>query len=340
MIGWYIHHVGLGHLHRAEAVSARLGRPVAGLSSLPRPSGWKGPWIELPRDDDSAVDPTAGGQLHWAPLLDGGLRTRMASVSAWIEQQRPELIVADVSAEIALLARLHGVPVLSVVLPGDRSDDAHLMGYRVSDALVAAWPRAAHGVVHGLPDDVERRIEHVGGLSRFDVSATTERENGPPRVTMLTGAGGTTVSPIQLTAAQREATHWTWTILAPPPLGTWTADPAQELRTADVVITHAGQSAIAEVAAARRPAIVVPERRPHAEQEATARALASDGWPTRVLWAWPARGWPALLEEACDLDGGEWLGWCDGGAAQRFARIIERSTDRLSHRSLDRKAAG
>src|SRR2546430_2737882 len=38
---------------------------------------------------------------------------------------------------------------------------------------------------------------------------------------------------------------------------------------AGVVATHAGQNAVAEVAAARRPAIVLPQNRPHGEQHAT-----------------------------------------------------------------------
>jgi hypothetical protein len=335
MIGWYIHHVGLGHLHRAEAVSRRLNRPVAGLSSLPRPARWQGPWIDLARDDGTGVDPTAGGQLHWAPLHDGGLRSRTAAVSAWIEDQHPELIVADVSAEITLLARLHGIPVVSVVLPGDRSDPAHVLAYRVSDALVAAWPSTANSVVNGLPRDVERRIRHVGGLSRFEVSTAQRRVGGPPRVTVLAGAGGTTITWPQLEAAKGETDRWTWTVLAPPPLGRWTDDPVRVVRESDVVITHAGQSAIADVATARRPAIVIPEPRPHAEQEATARALASGRWPATVLWSWPPHGWGVLLDEASHQDGGAWDAWCDGGAAQRFALLIDRTADRLSdHRAV------
>jgi hypothetical protein len=42
---------------------------------------------------------------------------------------------------------------------------------------------------------------------------------------------------------------------------------------ADVVITHAGQSCVADVAAARRPAIVLPQPRPFDEQHATAETL-------------------------------------------------------------------
>ena len=78
MIGYYVHHHGTGHLHRAMTVAAHLPQPVTGFSSLPRPEPWPGPWVQLPRDDSApsyaAADATARGLLHWAPLADGGLR--------------------------------------------------------------------------------------------------------------------------------------------------------------------------------------------------------------------------------------------------------------------------
>jgi hypothetical protein len=225
-----------------------------------------------------------------------------------------------------------------VVLPGDRSDPAHLLGYRVSHALVATWPATARNVVPELPEDVRLRIEHLGGLSRIEMATTAttamtaSSPTRQPCVTVLTGAGGTGVTLEKLAAARRESPAWSWQVLAPPPLGTWVADPAPVLRGSDVVISHAGQNAIAEVAAARRPAIVIPEWRPHREQEATARALSTGSWPVTVLGTWPERGWPQLLSEASARDGATWRAWCDGRAAQRFADVLERIADRASDR--------
>jgi hypothetical protein len=249
----------------------------------------------------------------------------MAMVSSWIEDEEPELVVSDVSVEITLLARLHGVRVVSVVLPGDRSDPAHVLGYRVSDALVAAWPPGTQAMVSGLPGDVAERLTCVGGLSRFDVFTAGPRAEGPARVTVLAGAGGTAATPALVASAKRETPGWRWDVLAPPPLGTWCDDPSRLLAESDVVVTHAGQNAIAEVAAARRPAIVVPEDRPHGEQAATSRELSNRRWPATVLPSWPTSGWPALLGEASRLDGTSWSAWCDGGAAARFAEVIERT---------------
>ena len=46
MIGYYVHHQGRGHLSRLQAVAAHLHTPVVGLSSLPKPAGWHGEWVQ------------------------------------------------------------------------------------------------------------------------------------------------------------------------------------------------------------------------------------------------------------------------------------------------------
>lgn len=94
------------------------------------------------------------------------------------------------------------------------------------------------------------------------------------------------------------------------------------MRRADVVLTHAGQNALAEVAALRRPAVVVPAARPHDEQVCTGSALAQGAWPAVVLPSLDAGRWPDVLEQARALDGDAWAGWCDGEAARRFADVV------------------
>jgi hypothetical protein len=320
MIGYYVHHVGAGHLHRATALARVLDVPVTGLSSLARPSGWRGPWVQLPRDDHdpapSGVD--AHGRLHWVPVGDAGLRGRMARVAAWIDEAAPSLLVSDVSVEVTLLARLHGVRVLGVVLPGDRGDAAHRLGLDVCDALVGLWPEGGPDLATGLTDAQRSRLHPVGALSRFPVADAAERRPGPRRVTVLAGRGGA-FDPALLDAARAQAPDWAWTILGGD---TWVDDPWQAVREADVVLTHAGQNALAEVAAARRPAVVVPQQRPHAEQTTTATVLAEGDWPVVVEPTFPGDGWADRLDRAAALDGSAWARWCDGHAAERFAGVV------------------
>ena len=145
MIGYYVHHQGDGHVTRAAAIADRLGgEPVTGLSSRPRPDAWRGPWLQLARDDDPpaaiGADPTAGGALHWAPSGHPGLRERMAQIAAWVATNAPRMMVVDVSVEVAVLVRTMGVPTVVMGMPGARDDRAHQLAYRMADAIIAPWP--------------------------------------------------------------------------------------------------------------------------------------------------------------------------------------------------------
>ncbi len=323
MIGYYVHHHGSGHLHRAVAVASQLGLPVTGLSSLERPADWHGDWVKLAWDtgDRTAADVTAGGRLHWAPIRHDGLRSRMAQVSAWIARSRPELMVCDVSVEVTVLARLHGIPVVGVVLPGDRGDAAHTLGFDVCAELVAMWPTEADGMVQRLRPADASRLRCLGGLSRFPVRPTQPRRAGRKRVTVLLGAGGDAPDARGWESARAQTPDWDWTVLGRE-MGSWTEHPYEAVCDADVVVTHAGQNAIAEVAAARRPAVVIPSARPHDEQIATAAVLREPQWPALVEMTFPLMGWSRRLDEVAAFDPAGWERWTDGRAAGRFCDVV------------------
>ena len=323
MIGWYVHHRGSGHLQQLRLISRHLQSAVAGLSSLPRPGSWKGEWVTLPRDDDeSPRDVEAGGVLHWAPRLHDGLRLRNAAIARWIERSRPTLMVIDVSVEVALLSRLLGIPVVIAAMRGSRTDRPHAAAYDLAEALLAPWPRD-----HDPPAWPERWVRktwHVGAFSEFDGAPRRPRpDNGPRRVLLLTGDGGTEINP-QIVARARAATpHWNWTI-AGLETRLSRSELWSELCAADVVVAHAGQSAVAEVAAARRPSIIFAQDRPHDEQVETAAALRRagiaiglDGWPSPAA----VQG---LLDSALTIDPARWSVWSPGDGAQRAAAHLDR----------------
>ncbi|GAB3990597.1 glycosyltransferase [Nocardioides marmoraquaticus] len=328
MIGLYVHHHGRGHLHRARALADRLaarGEPTTVLSSLEAPADWPGAWVTLPYDvgpdpHDAPQDPTAAGTLHWAPLDHPGLRTRMTRISTWLDLARPRAVVCDVSQEVALLCRLHGVPVVSVVQPGRRDDPAHLLGLRAATGLVAVWPPSAGDLLPGVPTDVTARVVAVGGLSRFPAAPRGPRHDGPLRVVVLGGRGGDAWSGEQLDRLRSAVPDVELTALGPGE--TWVADPWPLLRTADAVVTHAGQNAVAEVAAARVPAVVVPAARPFDEQQVMAARLDDGPWPAVALASLEHPDWRGLLDHVAALDGEAWAPWCDGDAADRLVDAV------------------
>ncbi|NYE36776.1 hypothetical protein F4692_001909 [Nocardioides cavernae] len=337
-VGYYVHHVGSGHRHRAQVLAERLAREgirVTGLSSLEAPRGWPGDWVRLARDDGGrAPDRTAHDHLHWAPLHHDGLRERTSAISAWLASARPDLVVVDVSVEVSLLVRLHGVPVIGVVLPGRRDDEPHRLGLGVAEALVGFWPAEADGMAPGLPPELRERLVCVGALSRHPVRDVPDATptGAARKVVLMLGTGGHDVAPASVRAALASTPGWEWDVLGAGP-ETWVDDPSVVLAAADVVVTHAGQNALAETAAARRPAVVLPQERPHQEQRTTAAVLEQD-WPAVVCRTWPdADEWPYVLSRAASLDPQRWTAWCDGDAAERFARVVLDVRDRTRCRS-------
>lgn len=322
VIGYYVHHQGRGHLHRAVAIAARAQTLITGLSTLPRPVDWAGDWVELADDAGAGPEtrPDAGGRLHYVPYAHDGLRSRMAALSAWIADTRPDALVVDVSVEVALLARLHGVPVLTMAQPGRRRDPAHTLGYSVSEQILAPWPALAGQIWQADATATTGKVVHLGAISRFGV-LTGPVLGTPSTVLVLNGVGGGALTgPVGRAAAATP--DWDWAHLGPG--GVWLDDPWPLLTTAAVVVSHCGQNAVAEIAAARRRAILVPQRRPFGEQSAMAAALRRVGAPAIVLDAWPAPSvWPDLLQRAEALDGAGWSVWNDGAGPALAARTLD-----------------
>jgi hypothetical protein len=328
VIGYYVHHQGTGHLRRARSVVARLRSEATILSSLAPPADHAGSWLELDRDDDLAggtptsADVTGHGTLHWVPRHSAGLRHRTRQIVDWVDEARPVLAVVDVSVEVSVLLRLAGVPLVVVAMPGQREDPPHALAYDLAELVVAPWPADAP---NGWSERWRAKTHHVGAISRFDGRARPvpgPRHAGCCHGVLLGGAGGTTMDEEGVAALRRATPGWRWTVAgASSPLADdelWTA-----LCDADVVVTHAGQGAVADVAAARAPAVVVAEPRPFDEQLGTVRALQK--WDLAVgLRCWPDPGeWPSLLASARRLGGDGWARWSSGEGAARAARAID-----------------
>ncbi|MFJ7157324.1 glycosyltransferase [Streptomyces sp. NPDC101118] len=324
MIGYYVHHQGLGHLHRALCVAGQARSPLTGLSSLDPPDGWPGEWVRLPLDtgEEPVIDVRAHGRLHWAPLRHPGYQERMAAIADWLARTRPALLVSDVSVEVACLARLMGVPVVVAAMRGRRRDPPHRLGHDIALRLLAPWPAAFPEP--GWPAHWYEKTVYTCAFSRSD-----GRTRPPPpvpgghrRVLLMLGAGGSRITADEVRDARAATPQWEWDVLGGPS-GAWSGDPWPRISAAHVVVTHAGQNAVAECAAARRPAVILPQPRPYDEQYGTARALAVARLAVvRPAWPQPLE-WPAVLAEAAALDGGAWARWAPGDGARRAARALD-----------------
>lgn len=336
-IGYYVHHQGEGHRQRAAAIAAAapglltiIGTGVAGM---------RGPFetLDIPDDrpqtddfdgrDTAAERPAA---LHYAPYGHDGVRARALAIAGWIANRRPSLLVVDVSAEVAMLARLCATPTIYVRLAGDRSDPAHLDAFRGAQALLAPFDQRLEDP--RTPDWVRAKTRYVSGLAAAPVPA----DNDDNVVVVAFGRGGSNVTGADLAAAADATAAREWRVIgpasAPVPcpdnlhvLG-WTDAPERAFAEAGVVVGGAGDGVLGAVAAAARPFVCVPEDRPYGEQVAKAAALAALGAAV-VRPRWPdAADWPATLAEAARLDTRRIAGLHDpAGAAKAAAFILEQA---------------
>lgn len=323
--GWYLHHQGSGHLSRFLAVRPQLPGDVVVFSSLAEPSVLPADtrWVALPCDDDGSafVEPSAGGLLHWAPLAHRGFISRMGLIAAELATDAFRRFVVDVSVEVTLLARLMGVPTVIFGQPGTRTDLPHQLARRAATRIIAPWPDGAHPIA---PEDRGRTVQ-VGGISRFDSRPRVGRLDAGS-VLLLGGLGGSAVSAAELDAAERATPDTRWTHLGRShpdhPTTRWEADPWPLLCSAEVVVSFAGQNAVADLAAAGARAVVIPQQRPFDEQVATARQLEQDNL-AQIRYRWPdPEEWPDLLA-AAGRSRPDWHRWRTDGAADRAARVIE-----------------
>ena len=321
-IGFYVHHHGSGHAMRASALGAALARRGHEPVTLGSRAGAD---VALPLDPPGrpGADPTAGGALHWAPTGSGGLARRMAAISAFLATG-PAAFHVDVSVEVALLARLHGIPLTVQAMPGDRRDRPHVLGHSIADALIAAWPDWVPLPAHLEP--VADRVHAVGAVTRFagrrpDSTGHGFTGAGRMRVTVLGGAGGEELPDGYFDAVAAACPGAEFRIL--DRAHGWVEDPWPDLCAADVVVCAAGQNSVADVAAAGRRAIVLPLPRPYGEQDATARVLSDAGLALVPMMAGAEPPepdcWPGLLDRAPAAD---WSAWGTDGAADRAADVI------------------
>lgn len=160
----------------------------------------------------------------------------------------------------------------------------------------------------------------MGGISRFCGPAPSGTACD---VVVLSGRGGTDWNKeqwdqVKAACPDREFLFLGW--------DTFVEDPMPYLRSANVVVSAAGQNSIADIAHAEAKALILPQRRPFAEQHASASLLDTAGLAV-VVHSFPeAKEWPALLTRAESVDSA-WGRWQTAGAASRAADVIRKVAD-------------
>ena len=327
-IGYFVHHQGRGHAERCAALVNALpeDRPVSVFCARPEVLPALRDGVEVVRLP-SLFEPTgaeASGMdhvplpetMHCAPLGWPGIRRATRQLAEWFDERDPALLVCDVSAEVAQLARLCSVPHVSVLQHGVRDDVGHRAAWTSAAGTLAPFDRAL--AQDDWPAEMLARTCFAGGLGVR--TAMPSREAARERLgigarervfLVVAGGGGDGPASAPLGVGARTFPDVSWHTIGPvrdswhatEPANLihhgWVEDAADRIAAADLVIGSVGNTVCQQVLAAGRPWIAVPEWCYFDEQVCKARTLDAAGL-ARAEPHLPshAGGWRRAVEEA------------------------------------------
>ena len=352
--GYFVHHQGRGHATRCAAVVNALppSRPVTVFCARPDAIPRLRPGAEVVAIPSLFEAGSSGGAppaldavrtpptLHCAPLGWPGIRRAVATMTAWFDAADPELVVVDVSAEVAQLCRIASVPCVPVLQHGDRSDPGHAAAYEGAVGLLAPFDARLDDP---RPDWMAAMTLHAGGLGvrpcgmdRASARRAIGVAEGASLVVAISGAGGAGLPLAPLTMAARAVPEALW-ITVGRVAGEWHETGAGNLlhrgwvdgadaylAAADAVVGQPGNTLVHQVLARGTPFVAVPEWRYFGEQEGKARALMREG-VAHACPTWPAtpRAWREALDAARAADAERARSMVSPDAAGRAADWLE-----------------
>lgn len=175
-IGYYAHHHGSGHCRQADKLATllplELREQMIVFTSLPI-DGYHFSSIndeqivrlnaedQLPGDvlPGRAGDYWQPSSLHYSPVGNLNVQTRSWQLLNEIRQRQIDLMIIDVSVEVAMLCRAASVPYLYVRLAGERDDEPHLNAFAGALGLLAPYPNQLEAAA--TPDWVRQKTLYL-----------------------------------------------------------------------------------------------------------------------------------------------------------------------------------
>ncbi|OLF41876.1 hypothetical protein [Psychrobacter sp. Rd 27.2] len=337
-IGYYAHHHGSGHCRQADKLAALLSIELRSqmtvFTSLPA-DGYRFSSINdehivrLDAEDERPDDVLAGraGEywqpscLHYSPVGNKDIQRRSWQLLDAIYQRQINLMIIDVSAEVAMLCRTASVPYLYVRLAGERDDAPHLNAFAGALGLLAPYPKALEAAA--TPDWVRRKTLYLDflpskaqGLPSFcefmDELMTLTHDDAIHKqlvasvdksfiVTVIKGYGGHEAIDAKLPKLRQMLPDAIIVSLGPindevrhcVDIAAHVDDVTPFIAYSHLLLMACGLNGIAQAYDYATPFIVLPDVRPHREQEVMAEALIEQG---RAL------SWPQFIAKASSLD--------------------------------------
>lgn len=321
-IGYYAHHHGSGHCRQIDKLAALLPTEARlqltvftslSLDTYTFTNINEKQVVRLYAEDERSDDVLKGragkhwqpASLHYSPVGNTDIQKRSHQLLHTIYQRNIDLMIIDVSAEVAMLCRAASVPYLYVRLPGLRDDTPHLEAFTGALALLAPYPQVLEAEM--TPSWVRQKTLYLDFInapkkdatSREDFVKTlvtltdTPTENNMFEalstashiITVIKGYGGHEAIDAKLPELRQLLPNAFIISLGPideamrsyVDIATHVNDVTPFLAHSDYLLMACGLNAVAQAYYYATPLVVLPDERPHQEQEVMAQALVNQG---------------------------------------------------------------
>ena len=199
MIGYYAHSHGSGHCNFAQIFAKKLGTKLCIFTDSDYSFNTNSNVVRLANENPDGTEfdrrkfeePLS---LHYAPVNMRKITIRNQRILDHINQKNINLLIIDVSVEIAMLARVSSVPYAYVRLQGDRSDIPHINAFEGATFLLAYFPEELEP--ENTPDWIREKTVYLGFISKNMFESKSQpwpkefRKNGKPNLLYVSGFGG------------------------------------------------------------------------------------------------------------------------------------------------------
>ncbi|MEM8501540.1 MAG: glycosyltransferase [Cyanobacteria bacterium P01_D01_bin.1] len=345
-VAFYLNLQGAGHCRRFEAIARHLppefDLAAVGMDGPPKIADI-GRSVERvsvpgygPRSNNPFVHQQTSREYHDFLVNHGDNIPFTSAMVEFLSQWQPDLVVSDVGLEASILARMCGIPVIYSRQHGNRWDKGHTLAYEWACSLIA--PYSVELEQSDTPQWIREKTFYSGGFSRFAgrqkaAVAPSDYSTQKPNILVMTGFGGTQITPPDVVAAAKATPQWQWHFLGARAIDSlfvhspgMVKDVWPYLCYADLVVANAGHNSTMEIGAAGVPSICIPAARYFDEQhckaavlEAMELSVVSEGWPLPDVW-------PELWQRAIALSPTRWQPLQDVDAPRRAAQHIAEIT--------------
>lgn len=302
---YYIHHHGKGHLQvfrlllpelkkwfdvhvivASETLHREVRRVHTDVSLLP--SKWP--------PDMHGFTHTFSKAFEGVPYASAPA-TRSAYLSTLLLALKPAAFFCDGSAELAIMARSMGTPVIFNRLLGRISNDpTQVFAYQLADHITAFFPKKIE-----QPDyPYVSKTVHFGFLAKY---APHPPSGSKSTVIILLGSNAFSLATLR---AMTSDPRFRYQIIGNTKHLDLPSAIIQEGHVNDIqpairgqiVVSAAGLNSISELIALRKKLILLPEPRPYDEQAVTAAQLSAAGGCLVAGANFAASEWSALFDDA------------------------------------------